>query len=350
MQFELWREDLLDPKLLEKWLDSKKVEEIPDLDSIVSNLNEWKTALQKSDVRKETTIEQRFNSIIFEKVLGFRLHPSVHASAWPKPSSYVTGIREEPDIILGAFPHVGAHRINAVVELKRPGIDLDAPQPRQDPRSPVEQAFKYGQEILGIRWVMVSDMRLIRLYSVDNIRAYEEFDISDCLHANGSINTRIFKRLYFLLHRAFLIGDSIEDAPVSKLLARSLEQQIAIGQSFYEIYYSIRSDLISAISYAVGEFEPLPTRLEIIQASQRLIDRIIFLCYCEHAPEPLIPKILEKVTAAARTVPGGNVYSALKEVFREMDQGSPPDRTLKLYGYNGELFKPHKILDAVTLP
>jgi hypothetical protein len=60
---------------------------------------------------------------------------------------------------------------------------------------------------------------------------------------------------------------------------------------------------------------------------------------------------VKEILAGARRQPGPNphkVYDALKNLFREVDGGSPPASGIKLYGYNGELFKPHPLLLGVT--
>ena len=44
------------------------------------------------------------------------------------------------------------------------------------------------------------------------------------------------------------------------------------------------------------------------------------------------------------------MYSNLKLLFREIDQGSPPSSGLQLSAYNGELFKQHPIIDSIDLP
>jgi tRNA1(Val) A37 N6-methylase TrmN6 len=351
MQIQLWREDLLDQQLTKKWLDSKSLEAYSSLHEVqIPALKEWLSALSKTAVTKETTLEQRFNQLIFEDLLGYKLQPSEDASAWPKPSTIVTGIPTEPDLILGEFGKGKDRRIAAVVELKKPGTDLDAPQARTPPKSPVEQAFDCGLGILGVRWVIVSDMRCIRLYSVEQTAAYEEFDLQSCIDRFGNVNESAFKRLYFLLHRDFLVGTEGESA-TSKLLKKSLEYQLSIGESFYSIYYQIRIDLIHEIEVALEQIGMSVTRLDILSASQRLLDRLIFLCFCEDAPDPLIPPdTIKRITTSARTVSGLNVYDSLKTLFREVDAGSPPDSIIKLFGYNGELFKPHPILDVIQLP
>ena len=162
-----------------------------------------------------------------------------------------------------------------------------------------------------------------------------------------------FRELYWFLSRECLVEGG-EQSPVSRLLSKSVSQQLAIRDGFYEVYYEIRADLIAAIEVATQDREPVVTRDELLRAAQRLLDRMLFLYYCEDNPERLIPSdTIKRATDAARSLPGANdhkVYDALKALFREVDEGSPPSNVVRLAGYNGELFKYDPIIDEIDLP
>ena len=127
-----------------------------------------------------------------------------------------------------------------------------------------------------------------------------------------------------------------------------------IRDGFYDAYYRIRADLHLAVREAA---EALPAQFEeqeLLEATQRLLDRMLFLYYCEDHPEQLIPRntVREMVALGAR-LPGAadnKIYRMLKELFREVDAGSPPGSGLQVLGYNGELFKEHPIVDQIELP
>ena len=95
-------------------------------------------------------------------------------TAWPKPPVSVTGLHGEPELILGKFGNQQAPITLAVVELKSPGTSLDAPQPSYRNRTPIEQAFDYAHSLPSCRWVVVTDMRLMRLYAIDTQDEYHE--------------------------------------------------------------------------------------------------------------------------------------------------------------------------------
>src|SRR5262249_48915591 len=141
---------------------------------------------------------------------------------------------------------------------------------------------------------------------------------------------------------------------VAKLYAKSAERQIQIRDGFYNAYYWVRADLFEAIRSACQSICPKPTRDELLEATQRLLDRLLFVYYCEDHPQELIPdRTIETLTDAARKLPGQSgprVYEFLKNLFREIDLGSPPASGLQVAAYNGELFKPHRIIDQIDLP
>lgn len=340
---------LFSPRALKQYLDERKAIPVPDEEARMARLRDWLDALQeKVKHLDESGLEQKFNSLVLCEVLGYVLFPDKGCSAWPKPLSKVTKLGKKPDVILGSFGEETV--IHAVLELKKPGVDLDAPQPRENPLSPVEQAFEYGEGILGVRWVLVSDMRVIRLYSVDSRTEFETFKLEACCQPNGHES---FRSLYGLLSHENLVEGGRESS-ASRLFDKSHERQLRLRDSFYDVYYEIRADLCSAIQEAAIASGHTVNKAAALEATQRLLDRLLFLFYCEHHPNELIPRgTFSSVVEAAATLPGPNphkVYDALKELFKEVDKGSSPASGIKLSGYNGELFKPHPVIDVIDLP
>ena len=150
-----------------------------------------------------------------------------------KVPTAATGIPGEPDLALGNFS-AGQNEFSAVVELKAPGVNLDAPQARIPPLTPVQQAFEYASAIPGVRWVLVSDMRIMRLYEVSDQYSYQEFDLRRV--ATGGEYLRDF---YFLLNPSALV-DGGADSSTYRLVAKSLDVQSEIRAGFYDVYYQIR--------------------------------------------------------------------------------------------------------------
>lgn len=334
-----------------QYLDDARTIPIPDKATKLQTIRNWLAAVAESG-GAEASLEARFLQDVMVSVLGYELYPSGggRASLYPKPPSRHTHIGRTPDGMLGQFE---AERFvfTAALELKSPGTDLDLPQARENAETPVEQGFYYGKRILGVRWVLVTDMKTLRLYSVESPVEYEEFELEECVSEDGE-EKDAFRRLYFLLHHDYLVAGHA-NSPVAALYDKTTERQIAIREGFYGVYYEIRADLYEALRRAVEILPMALSHSDLLQATQRLLDRVLFICYCEDHPQQLIPAgTLERVTTAARDMPGqssSKVFDSLKALFHEVDVGSPPFNRVQIPGYNGELFKPHPVIDSINL-
>lgn len=345
-----YNSELFDEKVFQRYIREEKSR------TSISNQNERIGAIQSwlksipgdAGSVNERSLEQKFCSTLFENVLGYTTFPASQASLWIKPPKNKTNCQGTPDFVLGRFHKNGDKEFRVAGELKPPGVDLDAPQPRKDRKSPVEQAFEYGEEILGVEWVVVSDMREFRLYSVESQQNYAHVDLSTCVV--GGQAKKIWYKLFYLFSEPYLIGDG-DPSPVARIFSKSLSHKGEISEDFYDVYYQIRVDLFEAFQCEVGNEY---TRKEILQAVQRLLDRLVFIYYCEDAPKPLIEQdALKKVVESASQLPGSGddkIYEYLKDFFREVDAGSHADSGLNIPGYNGELFKEHEIVDSISLP
>ncbi|HUY89205.1 MAG TPA: N-6 DNA methylase [Pirellulales bacterium] len=339
--------------VLNKHLEQHRTTPIPNELEIAATLREWLASLDATTAT-ESSLESKFISRVMCYALGYEAYPAPAdkiATLYPKPSSRITGIKRQPDAVLGEFQESEAKFI-ASLELKSPGTDLDLPQASYNYETPVEQSFYYGKNILGMRWVLVSDMERLRLYSVESEDEYEEVLFADCIDDHGD-STAELRRLIFLFHYDHLIRDG-SDSQVSLLYGKSADRQIEIRDSFYEIYYQIRSDLFEAIKAAAKSLTPAPDRQELLEATQRLLDRQLFIYYCEDHPQQLIKKgMVEDVISKASGLPGpmsGRIYEYIKLLFREIDVGSPASSGVKVAAYNGELFKRHRVIDYIDLP
>ena len=338
--------------VLGQYLEDARTTPIPAEIEKAKTISEWLDSVAQTEA-SEASLEARFLQDIMVGVLGYVLYPAggSAASLYPKPPKSVTRISRTPDAMLGAFRDEDL-RFTAALELKTPGTDLDLPQAREGSETPVEQGLYYGRRILGVRWVLVSDMRVLRLYSVESQAEYEEFDLRQCVGDDGT-PTEAFRRLHLLLHHGNLVAGH-DAAPVAMLYSKTTERQLAIRDSFYQVYYDIRADLYEAIRKASAVLPREPSHSDALEATQRLLDRLLFIYYCEDHPQTLLPRgTVKRVTTAARSMPGpspSKVYDHLKHLFREVDGGSPVSSGMQLPAYNGELFKDHWIIDHIDLP
>ena len=270
-------------------------------------------------------------------------------TAWPKPPTALTKVNGEPDIILGNFGDNQPLEVLAVVELKRPGTGFDLPQPSYRNRTPVEQAFDYANGFPLCRWVIVSDMRSLRLYSVDSKDEYHDLDLQPVAQEEQGPSHGRLSEVCRLISFSNLVLGGI-DSPTARLLAAVHGQRDYFRDSFYGLDAEIRATLLSAIELATGRNYK---RSDQALALQRLLDRLLFIFFCEDHPDRLLPKnLLKDLTDRAIKAPGSSrtkVYDHVKVLFRDLDVGADTEYW-KIPRYNGELFKEHQLLDSLNLP
>jgi len=250
--------------------DFKDFENFPEK---IATLNRWVAFVQSDAFRatKETALQGNFLNEIFGSVLGYdsRLQ---NPDEWNLAQEQVTNIDGKfADGALGFFTAQNS-LVRAVIELKDPNSELDSKQTRfNDNRTPVEQAFSYqhktGKEC---RWVIVSNFNEIRLYHSNSSTEYELFFISELAKPEK------FNQFFYLLNSKNLIsksGDSLIDA-----LYKSNEQdEQDISKEFYSVFKKIRIDLFEHLKAN----NPNIDELVLLEKTQKLLDRFIFVCFCE---------------------------------------------------------------------
>ncbi len=255
------RGQLFGTRTLDAYLAENANSPIADHNRRLARLRDWVASTSSTDAT-EANLENGFINQIFCDVLGYLPFPAAGSSPatfYPKPSSRITGIGTKPDAVVGHFSTTESN-VEGVVELKSPKIDLDLPQAGYDYDTPVAQAFHYGKTILGVQWVIVSNMRLVRLYSVESEDEYEEVILSDCI-VPGPEGTKAFRKMCFLFQHDSLIRGGA-DSHVARLYAKHASRQYEIRDAFYEAYYDIRADVFDAIKSAASGLEPQPSRPE----------------------------------------------------------------------------------------
>lgn len=219
----------------------------------------------------------------------------------------------------------------AVVELKDfKYYDLDKKQNRVgDKRTPVEQGFGYAPKFGGnCRWVLISNFNEIRLYDKNDENQYERFYIED-LEDDFE-----FKRFLYLLSK-----ENILDRKLDNLIDLKIKEEEKIEREFYTKYKTIRSKIVSQViednrTYNAGV---------LIEKSQKLLDRFLFIAFCED--KNIIPANSYKtmVLSSNENVTKHELFTML---CRNIDKGNKQKGINK---FNGGLFKYDEILDDLVL-
>jgi hypothetical protein len=138
--------------------------------------------------------------------------------------------------------------------------------------TPIQQGFKY-KPLYNSRWVIVSNYYEIRLYR-DTYQDYEVWTLADLVNpANDYEKFRIF---YLLLRADSLIVEHGE-SHTEKLLAKVRIEQETITKKFYKEYADLRKRLMRDIWANNLSMQ----NVRVIAKTQRIIDRLVFIYFCE---------------------------------------------------------------------
>jgi len=294
---------------------------------------------------KEKPFQGQFLIDLFGGLLGYVL-PAGHLDAYnlkAESASSETKGGKTPDARLG---FIGYERdvTRVVIELKSPGADLDAKQSGHGNLTPVEQAFGYLAKFDDCRWVIVSNLVTLRLYSKSRGQAYaHEFALADLAQPD------VLRRFHFLLGRERLIAEPPRRSVIDELLEDSTHREQQITREFYTLFSTVRVQLFEHLRDA----NPPPTgsapaahQVRLLALAQKILDRLLFIAFCEDTG--LLPHgiIRQAISAAGAGFVHTSRWQQLCGLFQAVDKGSPP---LKICGYNGGLFRADPELEALRV-
>jgi hypothetical protein len=273
----------------------------------------------------ETQLQGTFLSEVFGQALGYS-QPAEGEEVWHLEQHYTTSAGQTPDAVLGHFRQGSARSPLAVIELKGAGCHLD--RDRSAGRTAVDQCWDYLVNTpTTCRWGIISNLVSFRLYERDSTkRAYEHFSLQSLRSFEE------FRKFYVLFHRKGLIEGTAGEPPrAPALLQKSLTRQREVSDKLYGEYSERRTQLISHLRHDLGyEVD------QAVEYVQRLMDRIIFIAFCEDRdllPAGSIKSAYEQVSPFARVT--NPRWQNFKNLFRYVDEGSPDG---EFTGYNGGLF------------
>ena len=276
----------------------------------------------------EEQLQARFATEVFEKTLGYK---NSFNETWEYELERKTDVDgQKPDVVLGEFTSEES-KVIAVVELKDfKYYDLDKKQNRVgDKRTPVEQGFGYAPKFGGnCRWVLISNFNEIRLYDKNDENQYERFYIED-LEDDFEL-----KRFLYLLSK-----ENILDRKLDNLIDLKIKEEEKIEREFYIKYKTIRSKIVSQVI----EDNRTYNADVLIEKSQKLLDRFLFIAFCED--KNIIPANSYKtmVLSSNENVTKHELFTML---CSNIDKGNKQKGINK---FNGGLFKYDEILDDLVL-
>jgi SAM-dependent methyltransferase len=343
--------------------------------ALIARLEKWSS----KGFQKETSAEGAFTSVFLEDTWGYR--PSGKQKVgesftcfpkFPVPGAGQNGGIGEADVALGYFEHKEIPATPQVLcEFKDVRSNLDAPQKRKgNNRSPVKQCADYlresmkplfGNEAIQPTWGVVTDMNEFRLYWRNTMPAqYQRFIINKgttdegvSLLANseeGSFQRFLFIKL-FQSENLLTTGGASD---LLKLITAQRYQEKEIENTFYREYRAFREHLVNVLIKQNGEFPG--TKGKLVRMAQKLIDRCIFVMFCEDMGEQLsfppnaLRDYLAELSKSSTFEPDEeDAWNKLKELFHAMNEGKK-FRSRELNRFNGGLFAHDDELEQLQIP
>ena len=334
---------LLNQKLLKSCVEKFNFPENQKRQRIDEIISAWQTAFKDHDLSKakETSLQGKFFSKFFCEILGYTMQDDGQ-EVWTLKQEAKTEVDgKEADGSLGYYSKISA-KTRCVIELKDAQCNLDSKQQsRESKQTPVEQAFQYLYKFADCDWVIVSNFRYTRLYHKSKGQtAYEEFDILN-LHEE-----REFKRFYYCLCKENLLNEN-SCSQMDLLIKQSGEADIDITKEFYAEFKTVRKILFEHIVNNNPNFD----KKLLLEKTQKLLDRFIFIFFCEDTAGLLPHNTVENIYKMAQnsfSLSECKIWEQFRGLFVAIDKGNnnvnPP-----INAYNGGLFAYDEILDKLII-
>jgi type I restriction-modification system DNA methylase subunit len=329
-------------RIYKQKLSNFSLDTIPDLTAKKKIIEKYIRALGSGRIErtKEESIQADFLNKFFGDILGYEYNDPYRWNLEKEYKSVTDG--SKADGVLGFFSMTEKTKnadVRAVIELKDALTDLDRAQNRLgDKRTPVEQAFSYSSKAGGhCKWVIVSNFREIRLYHASDQSRYESFIVGDLA------SDEHLKRFFFLVQKDHLIAEKGESI-IDTLYRERLEFEQTISKQFYNKYKAMRIELFDHLK----QYNPGQDHLLLIAKAQKLLDRFIFVCFCEDSnliPAYTLKKIKDILNQAFDFEPN-KIWRQLKGLFHSINLGNP---LMDINRFDGGLFKKDEELDALII-
>jgi len=298
-------------------------------------LKSWADLAEQGHLdQKETALDAEFLEKVFGGALGYR-SVTEDPESYHRERNFTVPGAGTADGALGKFSSGQAQSPLAIIELKGAGTDLD--HDKFNGRTPVQQLWDYLNQLPQCPWGILSNYVTIRLYHREAPqRAYEEFLVQEFRDRNR------FCQFYYLFEREGLLGNLLRRSRALELLKRTQERQREVGPELYEDYSTQR---LALIEHLVTEHRM--TEGEAIRIAQKIIDRIVFVAFCEDRhllPEKSIELAYSQLPRFYQVT--NPRWQNFKALFGWLDQGNPEQ---DLPGYDGGLFANDPPVDGLEL-
>ena len=324
---------LFHPRLLRQTLASAAFPS--DLHERHARLQPWINQLESGELQRtnESQLQGELILKVFGGILGYTTRMGGDGRQWTveREENVARSGRQAADGAIGWFRDGQPAVVHAVIELKGAAQPLDHAGGRG--RTPVQQAWDYANETRTCRWIIVSNYAETRLYHRSRSKQdVEVFALAELRDLDA------FKRFWLLLCRESLLpATPFDRAPLDELLDGSDRAQLEVTAKLYEDYKGVREELFEHLRRRHSNLPPL----EVLHATQKLLDRVLFIAFAEDR------KLLPEETIVRIVTDGWferSFWDSLKQVFRWVDEGNAKRG---FSPFNGGLFAPDPALDEL---
>ncbi len=289
----------------------------------------------KLHTRTESNLEGEFIGEVFGEALGYKRF-SENLPRWEIEQKFSVngGIA---DAAIGRFEQGRRVTPRAVIELKGPRVNVD--RDRFDGRTAVQQCWDYLNALPECPWGIVCNYVSFRLYHRNHTpRVFERFTLQELRKPD------VFAQFYCLFqHDGLLVSAMRQEPRADVLLEASVNREREVGDRLYNEYHANRIRLIQYLM-----MEPHNKSLErAIYIAQRLLDRVIFIAFCEDRdllPRQSLKRAADIIAPFARAT--NPKWQNFLNLFRSVDKGNPQ---AGISPYNGGLFRAEEEVDDLEL-
>lgn len=316
-------------KVVEKYLSKLDKELLKQKYDLFCSIFKNEKKIENIRNSKEEQYQEGFIRDLFVSVLGYTIKPEENYNILTELKNEVANKSNSKKSDGAICEENNENKIRAVIELK--GTDTT------DLDKVAFQAFSYKNFHNECNYVIVSNFERLRIYVETQIE-FEEFNLFN-------LGFERFCILYLLLE----LNQLKADIPL-KLKHETLSEEKQITDNFYADYSTFKRLLFEDLC----ENNPESDKLLLFKKTQKLLDRILFILFCEDRnllPPNSIAGIIGDYQKLKEMGYGQPLYNVFKTYFDRIDKGykNENDSSKNIFAYNGGLFKTDEILDNIKV-
>ncbi|MCX6226281.1 MAG: Eco57I restriction-modification methylase domain-containing protein [Bacteroidia bacterium] len=310
--------------LFQKPVEQKYLNQL-DFSLLETKYGEFKTYFSNPEIQenirnsKEEQFQEGFLRELFVKIFGYTLNPSANFNLTTEYKNIKDSKKADGAVIIDGS-------VKAVIELK--GTETTGLGKIES------QAFGYKNNQPDCVYIITSNFEKLRFY-IDNAIEFLEFNLF-------TLTRRDFETLYLCL-----AYNNIAKGIPKKIKDESVSQEDVITKKLYQDYSLFKRELHKNLVARNPQYDALT----LFKKSQKLLDRFLFLFFAEDR-QLLPPNSVRLVLNDWKDLQERDVeiplYDRFKKYFGYLNTGYKGKR-YDVYAYNGGLFKPDEILDAVQI-